>query len=663
MKPIRNLIREVHRRSLWQVLGIYLLASWAVLGGVGTLGDTLGLPDWFPRLALGLLIVGLPTVLATAFIQEGAPGREAHRSDTPAAEASRASGLFTWRRSFTGGVLAFALWGMVAAGWVLFGAGVRAPQPIVASGPEGAELRLVVMPLENLTDDPELDVLARLAADEIAREIDRRQPVAVVPSTTVANTVRSLGDDPPVEVVAEAVRATHVFAGTVSRIGSQLRLELELIDPSTSERLRSVEPVAGPAERIDSLVAELASRAAAEAVVVFNPSAAPWVGDMSTPTSAAAYQAFVQQMSAYCAADFETSIAAGRRAVQESPRFVGALQNLMMAYANLGRIAERDSLRSVLDGLRGEMTRNEELSLDVWPATWDGDLERAERAVDEAYRLDPIGRAGTAMQIKVLGWKLTEAVQLLEQVDLSGACAFLGYYQDGARAYHGLGRFQEELDFVRGARAVYPEDLGLFGREAGALAGLGREEALDSLLGTLDALPVPARFSIQGSVMAEMRAHGLGDAADRLTETMLAALPERPTSPDQQLQRGSVLYFARRWDEVDSLEDSLTEEEVQGLEAMLAQDVVLSGTFGVVFARTGRRTEASAVSDQIAMTESGPAALRDYAQAQIAAALGDGDEAVRLLGQGALLFSAVHTDPAFDEIRSYPPFVALMTPR
>jgi TolB-like protein/tetratricopeptide (TPR) repeat protein len=570
MKPIRDLIREVHRRSLWQVLGIYLLASWAVIGGVGTLGDALDLPDWFPRLALGLLIVGLPTVLATAFMQEGAPGREAHRSDTPAAEASRASGLFTWRRSFTGGVLAFALWGMVAAGWVLFGAGVREPEPIVASGPEGAELRLLVMPLENLTGDVELDVLGRLAADEIAREIDRRQPVAVVPSTTVANTVRSLGDDPPVEVVAEAVRATHVFAGTVSRIGSQLRLEVELIDPSTSERLRSVEPVAGPVELIDSLVAELASRAAAAAVVVFNPAAAPWVGDMSTPTSAAAYQAFVEQISAYCASDYETSVAAGRRAIQESPRFVAALHNLMLAHQNLRQIAERDSLRSVLDGLRGEMTRNEELSLDAVTAVRDGDLERAERAIDEAYRLDPVGRAGSAMQIKVWRWKLTEAVGLAEQMDLPGACPFQGYYRDGAIAYHGLGRFQEELAFVRGARAVYPEDLGYFGSEAGALAGLGREEALDSLLRTLDAFPVPARFSIRGRVMLEMRAHGLGDAADRLTETMLAALPERPTSLDQQLQRGQVLYWARRWEEIYSLEDSATEEEVQGLEAILA---------------------------------------------------------------------------------------------
>ena len=38
MEHLRQLIREIHRRSLWQVLGIYLVASWAVLQVVDTLG-------------------------------------------------------------------------------------------------------------------------------------------------------------------------------------------------------------------------------------------------------------------------------------------------------------------------------------------------------------------------------------------------------------------------------------------------------------------------------------------------------------------------------------------------------------------------------------------------------------------------------------------------
>ena len=44
--PLKRIIREIHRRSLWQVLGIYLVASWAVLSVVDTLGGALNLPEW-----------------------------------------------------------------------------------------------------------------------------------------------------------------------------------------------------------------------------------------------------------------------------------------------------------------------------------------------------------------------------------------------------------------------------------------------------------------------------------------------------------------------------------------------------------------------------------------------------------------------------------------
>src|SRR5687767_3164100 len=73
MLGIKRLIHEIHRRSLWQVLGVYSLGAWLVYQVIGTLYDTLGLPEWVPGAAIVLFLVGLPIVLATAFVQEGAP--------------------------------------------------------------------------------------------------------------------------------------------------------------------------------------------------------------------------------------------------------------------------------------------------------------------------------------------------------------------------------------------------------------------------------------------------------------------------------------------------------------------------------------------------------------------------------------------------------------
>jgi hypothetical protein len=43
---LKQLIHEIHRRSLWQVLGIYVVGSWAVLQIADTLTSALGLSNW-----------------------------------------------------------------------------------------------------------------------------------------------------------------------------------------------------------------------------------------------------------------------------------------------------------------------------------------------------------------------------------------------------------------------------------------------------------------------------------------------------------------------------------------------------------------------------------------------------------------------------------------
>ena len=86
--PLKRFIRKIHRRSLWQVLGIYAVASWAVLQVVDTLGGALNLPDGFDSVALALLILGLPIVLATAFVAGGAARETRHIADLPTPPAA-----------------------------------------------------------------------------------------------------------------------------------------------------------------------------------------------------------------------------------------------------------------------------------------------------------------------------------------------------------------------------------------------------------------------------------------------------------------------------------------------------------------------------------------------------------------------------------------------
>jgi hypothetical protein len=123
MNRLKQFITEIHRRSLWQVLGIYVVGAWIAFQIVQTLTEGLGLPDWFPGIALGLLIVLLPVVLATAFVQEGVRGPRRPEATEPAVREVRGAHqrAFTWRNAGLGVVIALGGWGVVATGWLMLG--------------------------------------------------------------------------------------------------------------------------------------------------------------------------------------------------------------------------------------------------------------------------------------------------------------------------------------------------------------------------------------------------------------------------------------------------------------------------------------------------------------------------------------------------------------
>ena len=75
MSTFKRLIHEIHRRSLWQVLGIYLVVSWLVFQVVQTLTEGLGLPDWVPPFALILLLIGLAGGLGLGLLRRTHAGR------------------------------------------------------------------------------------------------------------------------------------------------------------------------------------------------------------------------------------------------------------------------------------------------------------------------------------------------------------------------------------------------------------------------------------------------------------------------------------------------------------------------------------------------------------------------------------------------------------
>lgn len=238
MDGFKQLIHEIHRRSMWQVLGIYVVTGSVAYQVVQSLTEGLRLPEWFPALAIVLLIIGLPIVLATAFVQEGMGGSgaaaEPSVEDASPEPATRPSThLFTWRNSLSGGVLAFAALGFTGALWLVFGgATVR----MISTEGVSEELlnSVAVLPFKTVGSDEEsLNFAAGLHGD-LTTQLSK---VASLKVTSQTSTSLYLGTTKSLPEIAAELNVLVLLEGVVQRAGNQLRVHAQLIDGRTDEHL------------------------------------------------------------------------------------------------------------------------------------------------------------------------------------------------------------------------------------------------------------------------------------------------------------------------------------------------------------------------------------------------------------------------------------------
>jgi eukaryotic-like serine/threonine-protein kinase len=267
MNRIRRIIREVHRRSIWQVLAVYLAGSWVALQVVDALTRTAGLPDWVPPFAIVLLVIGLPVVLGTAIVQEGAPvggGREAPSSSEPAVGPSsamdeapptpgsetahatapaHASGPpggesflqqhLTWKRAILGGVAAFVLLGVaVGSYFAMRVTGVGPVASLVAQGVLDERDPILMADFGNLTDDP---TLGGMVTELLRVDLTRSQVVTLMEAARLEDALRRAGRDPAEPLTPAVARELAVrdgikayLEGEVGRVGNAFVLTATL---------------------------------------------------------------------------------------------------------------------------------------------------------------------------------------------------------------------------------------------------------------------------------------------------------------------------------------------------------------------------------------------------------------------------------------------------
>lgn len=363
MSRLERLITEIHRRSLWQVLGIYAVASWAIYQVVLGLYEGIGLPDFVPKTTLALLLVFLPVVLATAFVQEGGPRRG--RADDTMTEGPEdpprpagvgtprpKTGLFTWNRALTLGVLAFALLGLATTGVMgMRVLGIGPAATLISSGVLEEREPVLLADLEAPSGD---SLLAAALTEALRVDLDQSPAVRLVPGPTVQEALRRMRRDPLSRLtpalarevaLREGVRALVV--GEVLPAGNRYVVAARVATPD-GEVLASDRQSAGNdglIEAVDRLSSNLRNRIgeSLQSLHSTQPLARVTTGSLE------ALRKYTQGVRAFeTDADTRKAIRLLREAVKLDSTFTMAWRKLGAAYQNRGGAGAGDSMRAAL---------------------------------------------------------------------------------------------------------------------------------------------------------------------------------------------------------------------------------------------------------------------------------------------------------------------------
>ncbi|MBC7790213.1 MAG: protein kinase [Anaerolineae bacterium] len=246
-------------RALAYILPIYLLFSVGVFGAVKFATARLGLPDWVVPGAVVLLLIGLPIIAVTALSHVGRKQPATLASSAGTRESMR---TLTWRKAILGGVFAFALWGIVVAGYMALRAlGIGPVGSLIAAGVLDQRERILIADFVNQTSD---SLLGGAATEAFRIDFSQSPVVTVVQPNYVRGALGRMTKpaNTPIDLtlareiaVRDGVKA--IIAGEISEAGPRFVVSARLVSAQTGDVLAAGRETAADSSGIIGAIDDL----------------------------------------------------------------------------------------------------------------------------------------------------------------------------------------------------------------------------------------------------------------------------------------------------------------------------------------------------------------------------------------------------------------------
>jgi tetratricopeptide (TPR) repeat protein len=231
----------IRRSHPARVAALFGAAALGVLALVYLLVRQLGLPDWVFYGAILLLLLGLPIILITGYVERRrALARASGR--VVATPAGLVPAFFTWRKAIMGGVFAFATLGIGTAAYTAMRLlGIGPVGTLMASGRLSERDQIVIADFNNRTADSSLGASV---TEAFRIDLSQSPVVRVMDASTVSDALGRMQQDRNAPLTAALARevatregAKALVAGEIGPVGKGYVLVARILNAQDGREL------------------------------------------------------------------------------------------------------------------------------------------------------------------------------------------------------------------------------------------------------------------------------------------------------------------------------------------------------------------------------------------------------------------------------------------
>ena len=204
---------ELKRRRVFRAVAAYGVSAWLILQIVDVLSEALPVPDWTLTATTVAIAVGFPVSAFLAWVFQITPAGVVVEESPGELRLDRSRLIHYFDLLIIGFLI-------VVVAFLSYGHVFPALQ-------RGEEVRVAVLPFENLSEEAGDAYLSEGIADDIRSRL-YDLPQVLVAARSSSRSLASRGLD--IATLGERLGVQHILEGTLRRIGDRIRLSVQLVD-------------------------------------------------------------------------------------------------------------------------------------------------------------------------------------------------------------------------------------------------------------------------------------------------------------------------------------------------------------------------------------------------------------------------------------------------